>query len=45
LLDFGYELGTGLLSTITDSDGNATMIDRTGNTITITAPFGQQTTE
>ena len=42
VLQFEYD-GGGLLNRITDAHGNATTIGRSGNTITITGPYGQQT--
>ena len=43
LSTFGYDAVTGYLTSITDRDGLVTQIARSGSTITITAPFGQQT--
>lgn len=43
LQTFGYAAATGYLSSITDRDGLVTTITRSGSTVTLTAPFGQQT--
>ena len=44
LYSFGYDAASGYLTSITDRDGLVTTITRSGSTITLTAPFGQQTT-
>ncbi|MEM6455671.1 MAG: RHS repeat-associated core domain-containing protein, partial [Acidobacteriota bacterium] len=43
LLSFGYD-DAGLLTSITDADGQATTVARGGATTTITGPFGQVNT-
>ena len=43
LQTFAYDGATGYLTSITDRDGLVTTITRAGSTVTLTAPFGQQT--